>query len=76
MNEMIMRIKTGIDFINQFSASVSHELKTPLTILQGEIEVALRSPKPAEEYKKILQSNYEETLYLTSIIDKLFFLSK
>ena len=76
MNEMIMRIKTGVDFINQFSASVSHELKTPLTILQGEIEVALRSPKPAEEYKKILQSNYEETLYLTSIIDKLFFLSK
>lgn len=76
MNDMIRRIKTSLDFMNQFSSSVSHELKTPLTILQGEIEVALRSPKSAQEYKKILQSNYEETLYLTSIVDKFFLLSK
>lgn len=76
MNDMISRIKTSIDYMNQFSAAASHELKTPLTILRGEIEVALKSPKPAEEYKKILQSNYEETLRLTKIVDKLLLLSK
>ncbi len=45
MNKMIRRIKTSIEYMNQFSVSVSHELKTPLTILRGEIELALRSKK-------------------------------
>jgi signal transduction histidine kinase len=75
LNQMIARIRTSIDYMNQFSIDVSHELKTPLTILRGEIEIALRHPKTAEEYKRILQSNYEETLQLTNIVDKLFFLS-
>ncbi len=76
MNEMILRIKNSIQYMNQFSISASHELKTPLTILRGEIEIALRSPKTPEEYKQILLSNFEETLRLISIVDKLFFLSK
>ena len=76
MNDMILRIKNSIQYMNQFSISASHELKTPLTILRGEIEIALRSPKTPEEYRQILISNYEETLRLISIVDKLFFISK
>jgi heavy metal sensor kinase len=76
MNEMILRIKNSIQYMNQFSISASHELKTPLTILRGEIEIALRSHKTPEEYVQILKSNYEETLRLISIVDKLFFISK
>lgn len=76
LNEMIHRIKTSIEYMNQFSISASHELKTPLTILRGEIEVALKSPKTHVEYREILQSNYEETLRLINIVDKLFFISK
>lgn len=76
MNDMILRIKTAIDYMNQFSIAASHELKTPLTILRGEIEIALKSPKPADAYRQVLQSNYEETLRLINIVDKLFFLSK
>ena len=76
MNEMIERIKTSVDFMNQFSISAAHELKTPLTILRGEIEIALKSEKPAQEYIEILQSNYEETIRLIKIVDNLFFISK
>lgn len=76
LNEMIHRIKTSIEYMNQFSISASHELKTPLTILRGEIEVALKSPKTPEEYREILKSNYEETLRLINIVEKLFFISK
>jgi len=76
MNEMISRIKTSIDYMNQFSISAAHELKTPLTILRGETEIALKSPKLPEEYVEVLKSNYEETLRLTKIIDNLFFISK
>ncbi len=76
MNEMISRIKTSIDYMNQFSISAAHELKTPLTILRGETEIALKSPKTPVEYIEVLKSNYEETLRLTKIIDNLFFISK
>ena len=76
MNKMIKRIKTSIEYMNQFSISVSHELKTPLTILRGELELALRSEQTPEEYREILESNYEETLRLINIIERLFYLSK
>lgn len=76
MNKMINRIKTSIDYMNQFSISASHELKTPLTILRGEIELALKSPKTPEQYQETLQSNYEETIRLIKIVEHLFYLSK
>ena len=76
MNEMIQRIRTSVEYMNQFSISAAHELKTPLTILRGEIEIALKSEKSPTEYIEILKSNYEETLRLIKIVDNLFFISK
>jgi heavy metal sensor kinase len=76
MNEMIHRIKISIDYMNQFSISAAHELKTPLTILRGETELALKSKKTPEQYVEVLKSSYEETLRLVKIVDNLFFISK
>jgi heavy metal sensor kinase len=76
MNRMIKRIKTSLDYMNQFSIAATHELKTPLTILRGEVEVALRHPKAPEQYREILKSNYEEVLRLINIVDRLFFVSR
>jgi signal transduction histidine kinase len=76
MNEMTRRIRTSIEYMDQFSLSASHELKTPLTILRGEIELALKSNKTPEQYREILKSNYEETLKLINIINRLFYISK
>jgi len=76
MNEMIQRIKVSIDYMNQFSISAAHELKTPLTILRGETELALKSKKTPEQYIDVLKSSYEETLRLVKIVDNLFFISK
>ena len=76
MNDMIKRLRTSIEYMNQFSISASHELKTPLTILRGEIEIALKSTKTPEQYREVLKSNYEETLRLINIVDKLFFISR
>lgn len=75
-NEMIGRLKDAFQRINQFSVDVSHELKTPLTILKGETEVALRKDRGAEEYRRILHSHLEEIDWMTRIIDDLLLLSK
>ncbi|HOC46112.1 MAG: heavy metal sensor histidine kinase [Syntrophorhabdaceae bacterium] len=75
-NAMIARLKDSFQRVNQFSIDVSHELKTPLTILKGETELALRKDRTNEEYKKSLESNLEEIDRMSHIIDDLLLLSK
>lgn len=75
-NAMIARLKDSFQRINQFSIDVSHELKTPLTILKGETEVVLRKERNNGEYKNLLQSNLEEIDRMAQIIDDLLLLSK
>ncbi|MBA4416698.1 MAG: hypothetical protein C0392_02130 [Syntrophus sp. (in: bacteria)] len=75
-NDMIRRLKDAFQRVNQFSIDVSHELKTPLTILKGETEVALRKDREKDDYKKILVSSLEEVDRMTRIIDDLMLLSK
>jgi heavy metal sensor kinase len=75
-NAMIGRLKDAFQRVNQFSIDVSHELKTPLTILKGETEVALRKEREKGDYQKLLMSNLEEIDRMSCIIDDLLLLSK
>ncbi len=76
INDMIRRLNDSFARVRQFSADASHELRTPLTVARGEIELALRTKKSPDEYRRVLESTLEETLRLTSIIDNLLTLAK
>lgn len=41
--------------LHAFAAAVAHDLRTPLSVVAGEVEVALRRNRPAEEYREILR---------------------
>jgi len=75
-NEMISRLDQSFRQIKQFSADASHELKTPLTILKGEVEVALRKERKPDEYEQTLRSNLEEINRMSQIVNDLLVLSK
>jgi heavy metal sensor kinase len=75
-NDMIERLQKSFEQTKQFSINASHELRTPLTILRGEIEIALKSEKTAEEYKALLNSSLDEIIRMSSIIDSLLTLTK
>jgi len=75
-NDMISRLDHSFRQIKQFTQDASHELKTPLTILKGEVEVTLRKERTPEEYQQILKSNLEEINRMSRIIDDLLLLSK
>lgn len=75
-NEMISRLDQSFRQIKQFSTDASHELKTPLTILKGEVEVALRKERSPDEYVQILKSNLEEVNRMSQIVEDLLLLSK
>lgn len=74
-NFMLDKLDDSFSKIKRFSNDVSHELKTPLTVIRGEIELGLRKNRTNEEYKAILKSTLEETKLLQELINSLLFLS-
>jgi len=76
LNEMLARLEAAFAQVRRFSADASHELKTPLTVLKGEIEVALRSPRDPAEYQRVLTSVLEEVESMARLVDDLLLLSR
>jgi heavy metal sensor kinase len=76
LNEMLARLEAGFAQVRRFSADASHELRTPLTVLKGEIEVALRSPRAPEEYRRVLTSTLEEVERMARLVEDLLLLSR
>lgn len=76
LNDMIARLEKSFEQVRQFSDDVSHELKTPLAIIRGEVEVSLRAERSGEEYQSTLVSILEETKKIESIMENLLFLSR
>ncbi len=76
LNEMLGRLDAAFSQIRQFSADASHELQTPLTILKGELEVALRSQRSPDEYERILKSALEEIDRIAHLVEGLLLLAR
>ena len=74
-NNMLEKIEQSVTKIKRFSNDVSHELKTPLTVIIGELEIGLRKQRSIDEYKEILTTSLEETKVLKELINNLLFLS-
>jgi heavy metal sensor kinase len=76
LNAMLERLDNAFHQIRQFSADASHELQTPLTILKGELEVALRSPRTVAAYQGLLHSALEEIDRIAVLVDGLMLLAR
>lgn len=74
-NDLIDKLQYAYFQVKQFGQNASHELKTPLTIIRGEIEVGLKKERTPEEYNLILETIYKEVTSLQDIIEKILFLS-
>ena len=75
-NRMISRLEQAFERERRFTADASHELKTPLAVLRGDIEVALRRERTPEEYQRVLQSSLEEIARLTKLTEDLLTLAR
>jgi signal transduction histidine kinase len=76
INNLLERLESSFERISQFSSDASHELKTPLTIIKGEIEIALRKDRSVDEYKQTLNTSLEEVIIIEQTINDLLFLAK
>ncbi len=76
LNTMLGRIQRAFVSQTQFTADASHELRSPLTVLRGEIEIALRKERTPTEYRSVLESNLEEILRLSRITEDLLTMAR
>jgi len=73
-NAMIARLDGSFQRIREFTLHASHELKTPLTVMHGELETALHDEAGADRER--LLSQLDEVQRLTKIVDGLSLLTK
>lgn len=75
-NTMMDNIENSVENIKQFSSNASHEFKTPLTVIQGEIELCKNSGQSKEELEKSLEKIDNEQKKLQDIIKNFLLLSR
>jgi two-component system, OmpR family, heavy metal sensor histidine kinase CusS len=76
LNHAFDRLERSFDQATRFSSDASHELKTPLTIMRGEIEAALRTELRDPGTEILLDGLLAETQRLCDIVEKLLLLSR
>jgi len=75
-DDMLARLEDAFERQKRFIADASHEMRTPLTILKGDVEVALNRPRSADQYRETLQMVNETADRLTALVQELFLLAR
>ena len=75
-NQMIARISDTLKAQQRLLADVSHQLRTPLTVMRGNLELLQISKDEPEEVITTAAVLLEEIDYMSSMIDKLLLLER
>lgn len=76
LNTMLARIDGAFEAQRRFTADASHELRSPLTALRGELELARRRERTPDEYRRVIDSALEETVRLGNLTEDLLTLAR
>jgi two-component system, OmpR family, sensor kinase len=76
LNALLERLQGALDANRRFAADAAHELRTPVTAIAGEIEVALRRERTAAEYKETLALVGQSVSELSALIGDLMLLAR
>jgi signal transduction histidine kinase len=75
-NQLLDRLQTSFERQGRFAAEASHQLRTPLTAMMGQLDVSMRRGRSTDEYLQTLKSVREQTTNLQRIMEMLLFLTR
>jgi two-component system heavy metal sensor histidine kinase CusS len=75
-NEMLARLEDSFKRLSEFSSDLAHELRTPISNLMTQTQVAISKERSLDEYREVLYSNLEEYERLARMISDMLFLAK
>lgn len=76
LNAMMDRLQRSFSEMRRFTADAAHELRTPISLLRTQLDVALRSNRSPEEYRKVLLSLREDVAQFGHLASQLLELSR
>ncbi|TWT65120.1 sensor histidine kinase [Allorhodopirellula solitaria] len=75
-NRLLDRQQVAFEQQRRFAGDAAHELRSPITVLMGEIDVTLRRPRSETEYQGALEVLRKQTKTLQEIVESLLFLAR
>lgn len=76
LNAMLERIDEGYRRLQEFSADLAHELRTPIATLLGRSQVALSQTRSLQNLRDVLEGNIEELERLSRLIADMLFIAQ
>jgi signal transduction histidine kinase len=76
INQLLDRIENAVEREKQFTSYASHELRTPISIIKGTLEVLIRKPRNQAEYEEKISYCIDEVDRINTIIDQLLILAR
>jgi two-component system OmpR family sensor kinase len=76
VNDLLERLETAFEAQTRFTAEAAHELRTPVTVLLGELDLALRREREPAAYREALGRAREEASRLRARVEALMALAK
>ncbi len=75
-NKMMDRLQQAFERQRRFTGDASHQLRTPLTAILGQVEVALRRERSGTEYRQVLETVRQRAAHLSRTVESLLFLAR
>jgi len=75
-NAMLARLDDSFRRLSEFSSDIAHELRTPVSNLMTQTQVALSGARGNEEYREILYSSLEEYERMAQMIGDMLYLAQ
>jgi signal transduction histidine kinase len=75
-NDLLARLHEAYDRQRRFSSEASHQLRTPVAVMIGQLEVAQRQERSGDQYRRVIQLAHKRAVELGQIVESLLFLSR
>lgn len=76
INQLLDRIENAIKREKQFTSDAAHELKTPLQVMKGNMEILMRKPRTTEEYQNKIKQCMKEVDRMSHLTNQLLLLAR
>lgn len=76
LNQMLDRIEEAFLRVTQFTADASHELRTPISLIRTEAEIALRGRQGEEEHREAFRNILLESERTTVLVEEMLALAR